>query len=385
MKILNPYISGLLLLALLVLTACDRFEHEFAPPVQTNFEAQLFTPLETAFNAGGIQSLPTVMSYFSDDYLHNGFTKQDRQSWLEGIYTQVANPVVEVTLINSQQTSATSANANWRLLISTPGRAVLADSTFTGDTLIKSDAMWQIRGNRAACSVPDPKQTVILEYFTFLGCPNCPPVEAKLHELQLEHIGRLSYLEHHTTGPLMVNGDPTYSYYAPGSVPVTMFQGETRIAGSGADVIASYGPLVDNLLEIDSPMLYQNLQYSISGQSVSGSIGLQPTQNGFTQDDLYLCAVLIEKQSSFTNTQGEHLMNVVRGKSIVDLRTADLSQPISFNVAVAGTSIPDDPAIVIFAQRRPATFANNASILSGIEMPLNISQMSKRNSTLQSK
>jgi len=374
MKSLTPCISGLLLLALLVLTACDRFEHEFDPPVQTDFAAQLFTPLQNAFNLGGIQSVDFVMDYFSEDYLHNGISKTERRAWLEGIYTQVPNPIVTVTPDTLQQSSATTANANWRLVISTPERSVIADSTFIGDTLIKLEDKWLIRGNRAACVVTNPKQTVILEYFTFLGCSNCPPVEAKLHDLQLEHIGRLSYLEHHTTGPLAVTGDPTYGYYAPGTVPVTIFQGETRVSGSSDDVIASYSPLVDNLLMMDSPILYSNLGYTLSGQELSGSIVLQPSQTGFDQADLYLCAVLIEKQSSFTNTQGEHLHNVVRGKSIVDLRTVDLSQPVSFSVSFAGTSVPDDPALVIFAQRRPAIFANNASILSGVETPITISK-----------
>ncbi len=65
---------------------------------------------------------------------------------------------------------------------------------------------------------------------------------------------------------------------------------------------------------------------------------------------------------------------MVRGKSIVDLRTADLSQSVSFSVSFAGTTVPDDPALVIFAQRRPASFANNATILSGMETPIIISK-----------
>lgn len=366
--------AALLLIALTLISGCDRFAHNFAPPVQTDFEAQLFTPLQEAFNAGGIQSIDNIMGFFSDDYLHNGISKSERRAWLEGIYSQVPNPEVTITMQSAQQTSATSANANWRLQISTPDRSVLADSTFTGDNLLKQDNKWLLRGNRASCIVPNPKQTVVLEYFTFLGCPNCPPVEAMLHELQLQHIGRLTYLEHHTTGPLAVSGDPTYSYYAPGAVPVTIFQGENRVSGSGADQLATYGPLVDNLLQIDSPLLYQNLHYGISGQTVSGSISLQPTQTGFAQDDLYLCAVLIEKVSSFTNTQGEHLYNVVRGKSVLDIRISDLSQPLSFSVTAAGSTLPDDLSLVIFAQRRPAVFNNNATILSGMETPLIISK-----------
>lgn len=374
MKKLSLCLSGTLLLSLLAITGCDRFKHDFVPPTQVDFAQVVFTPLQTAFNSGGIQSVNNVMAFFTDDYLHNGITKTERRAWLEGIYAQIPNPTVSVTLISSEQVSANGANANWRLVLLSPMRDVLADSTFIGDTLLNQDGTWKLRGNRAACSVPDPKQTAVLEYFTFYGCPNCPPVEARLHELQLEHIGRLIYLEHHTSGPLAVPGDPTYSYYAPGAVPVTVFQGTTKVAGSSADVLAGYDPLVEGLLNVDSPMLYQNLLYTQSGQNVSGSIRLVPTQNDFTQADLYLSVVLIEKTSTFTNTVGEHLRNVARGKALVDLRTADLTQPVSFSVNAVGSTLPDDLSLVIFAQRRPAPYANNATILSGIETPLLITR-----------
>ena len=374
MKAHKLVLAALLVIPLLMISGCDRFKHDFVPPTQVDFTQVVFTPLQTAFNSGGIQSVNNVMAFFTDDYLHNGITKTERRAWLEGIYAQIPNPTVTVTLISSEQVSANGANANWRLLILSPTRDVLVDSTFTGDTLLNQDAAWKIRGNRAACSVPNPKQTAVLEYFTFYGCPNCPPVEAKLHELQLEHIGRLIYMEHHTSGPLAVPGDPTYSYYAPGAVPVTVFQGVSKVAGSSEDVLAGYDPLVNGLLAQDSPMLYQNLLYTQSGQNVSGSIRLIPTQNDFTQADLYLGVALIEKTSSYNNTQGVPLRNVVRGKALVDLRSADLTQPVSFSVNAVGTTMPDDLSLVVFAQRRPVPYTNNATILSGIETPLVITR-----------
>jgi hypothetical protein len=362
---------ALLLIALLFLSACDRFEHNFTEVEVEDLEALVFTPLEEAL-AGGAASLDQAMSHFSDDYVHNGITKSDRNGWLGGIFAQNPDAQSRVTVLNLQQTSATTANVNWKLLITGSSKEVLADSTFVGDTLQKQEDRWLIRGNRVSCVVPNPKQIAVLEYFTFLGCPNCPPVEAKLHELQLEHPGQLIYLEHHITGKLMVNGDPTYSYYSPGAVPVTIFGGEVKQSGSNADALAAFDPLVQQLLAVDRPMVYSDLNYSQDQQTFSGSIKLTPQLPDFDQSDLHLNVVLIEKTSSETNTQGANLHNVVRGKSIIDISSSDLSNSIDFSVTCVDAEVPEDLSLVIFAQRRPATFANNATILSGMEIELNV-------------
>lgn len=362
---------ALLLLALLFLSACDRFEHQFTEVETEDLQSLVFSPLETALS-GGAASLDQTMSYFSDDYVHNGISKSDREIWLASIFAQDPNAQSRVTVMSIQQSSETNANVNWKLLITGSGKEVLADSTFIGDTLQKQEDKWLLRGNRVSCVVPNPKQIAVLEYFTFLGCPNCPPVEAKLHELQLAYPNQLIYLEHHTSGPLMIAGEPTYSYYSPGAVPVTIFGGEVKQPGSSADALAAYDPLVQQLMAVDSPMLYSDLSVSRDQQTFSGSIKLTPQLAGFTQNDLYLNVVLIEKTSRLQNTQGAHLHNVVRGKSIIDISSSDLSQSIDFSVTCVDNELPDDLSLVIFAQKRPNTFANNATILSGMEIELSI-------------
>jgi hypothetical protein len=359
-----------ILAALLLLTACDRFSNNFEPPDQADYQAELFTPLVDALNAAVPGNLDAVMSFFADDYVHFGIYKADRQNWLEGIWNVEPDPVVTVTLDASQQQSDSTGVANWRLRITDPdNRAVLADSLFTGDKLAKRNGIWLLRGNQTTCSVPTPKQRIIIEYFTFLGCPNCPVVEAKLHELQQAYPTQLSYVEHHTSGPLVVQGDNTYAYYGPFTVPTSILQGVTQLTGSTSDILDSYLPVVQNLAAIDSDLRYSNLIWTLEGQSLTGSVMLQPLTSSFSQENLALNVVLIERESTYQNTQGENLKNTVRAKTVLDLSTADLGSPVAFTLNSA-VAVPDDASLVIFAQTKPPDFANDALIHSGIEAVL---------------
>jgi hypothetical protein len=346
------------------------FGNQVGGYVPVNFQTELFTPLDSAFDAAVPGDMSPVMLFFAEDYLHFGVNKNDRQNWLEGIWAVETNPVVSISLNANQQYSDSTGVANWRLFITTPDRrSVLADSLFTGDKLVKRNGNWQLRGNQITCSVPTPKQRVIIEYFTFLGCPNCPVVEAKLHELQQAYPTQLSYVEHHTSGPLVVPGDDTYAYYGSFPVPTSIFQGQTLLTGSGIEILDCYLPLTQSLASIDSDLRYSNLIWTLKGQTLTGSVLLQPLTGSFSQENLALNVVLIERESTYQNTQGDNLKNTVRAKAVLDLSTADLGSPVAFTLNSA-VAVPDDASLVIFAQTKPPDFANDAVIHSGIEAVL---------------
>jgi len=73
--------------------------------------------------------------------------------------------------------------------------------------------------------------------------------------------------------------------------------------------------------------------------------------------------------STALNAEGEHLTNVVIGRKRIDISEVDLSNPVAFEFD-ANVTIPEDAALVIFAQKTPATFTNNAIIYSGLQYPL---------------
>lgn len=361
-----------ILIALMALftIGCDRFEHDFGPPNGTDLGEELFNPLQDAFDAQPEAGLDAVMEFYAEDYLHFGLIKADRRSWLEGIYTTDPGAHAAVTLLDAQQLSDTTAVVNWNLRItSAANKTVFADSTFIGEELVERGEHWLFRGNQMSCEVPNPKQHVIIEYFTFLGCPNCPAVEAELHDLQLAYPGQLSYLEYHTTGPLALPGDGTYNYYGPFTVPTSVFQGETIVNGSGQDVIDAYSPLFQSLAQRDSVFRYTAPSFSIDGQTINGSITLELLSGDLNSEDLVLNYVLIERESSYTNTQGESLRNVVLAKGSIDISQASLDETLDFTLQ-SDVALPDDSSIVIFAQTRPDDFANNATIHGGVEFEL---------------
>lgn len=371
-------ICVLLLATLLLALGCDRFKHNFQPPDELDFAAELFTPLQTAFNAVGTNGLDPVMAYYAEDYLHFGLLKADRRSWLQGLFNTHPDAQATVTLLDAETLTDSTAIANWRLVLATPAKQTeIADSVFTGERLIERGGHWLLKGNQMVCEPPTPKQRVIIEYFTFLGCPNCPPVEAELHDLQITYPDQLSYLEYHVSGPLTLTGDPTYSYYGPFTVPTSVFQGETRLIGSGTEILDSYAPLAQNLAAADSKFRYNNLTFSLDGQTVSGSLELELLEQSLDLADLVLNIAIIERVSSYNNTQGEPLRNVVRAKMFQDVTASALDQPILFSLT-SPTPIPDDASLVIFAQTRPSVFANNATIHGGIELPLFATSTAKR-------
>ncbi|MCB5224790.1 MAG: hypothetical protein WCY21_04070 [Candidatus Cloacimonadaceae bacterium] len=360
-------LAALAALTLLAFTACDRFPHIFDPPQDEDLDALLFQPLNQALQNQPEAGIDELMQYFADDYMHSGISKAERRDWLEGIFRDHPNAFASANLIEIQKLSDLLYVSSWRLYIS-EAETVIADSSFVGDEAIKRDGRWMLRGNQASCVVPNPKQRVIIEYFTFPNCPNCPPVEAELQHLQLDYPNNLSFLEYHITGPLQIPGEGTHSYYGVTSAPTTIFQGETKLSGSAPETLAEFAPLVASLAEVECLAEYSNLSYWVQGQTVTGSIKLNLSPQVPNWSDLVLNVVLIERQASHP-IQQHPMHNLVRAKNMINIGGTDLSQPVNF-VLNASENIPDDAFLVIFAQHRPASFANNARIYGGIEVPI---------------
>lgn len=357
-----------LLLALL-LASCDRFEHSFQPGTEVDFSAELFSPLQEGFNQVTATDLSAAMSFYAEDYLHYGLGKSEWETSLNGIIAGVTNPQFAVSFSSTELQDDANALANWRLIISDPdSKAVLADSLYVGERLVKRDGKWLLKGNQSACVPPVGKQRIIVEYVTNIGCSYCPAVETVLHELRQMYPTQFSYLTHQFSGPVAIN-DPLYAYYNAYSAPVSIIQGQHKLSSGTQDVIDQYAPLVQSLIGIDTAMNYNVVSANVSGSNLSGSVFLDPVEDGFSQENLVLNLAIIERVSSATSVSGEPLTNVVLARNRIDISTADLSQPVSFDFS-DNAALPNDASLVIFVQRTPATFSNNAIIYSGTEIVL---------------
>jgi hypothetical protein len=366
------YISLLLLLLLVLLSSCDRYEHNFKAPVVLNFNEVVFSPLQDAFNQSNAADLSMVMDFYADDYLHFGTNKADWELQLRTMISGVPNPVFEVIHSSSMQQNEITAIANWQLKISDPdSKRVIADSTFVGERLVKVSGKWLLKGNQMVCEPPAGKQLVIAEYFTYRTCQNCPPAEAKLKELYLQYPGNFTYLEHHTSGGLEIAGDNTHIYYAAYSPPVSVFNGMDKVTQSTAASLAQYQSLVDSYVQIDTPIRYQiHSTPTVNGRTMTGAVKLTPLIE-LDQNDMVLNYVIYEEESHLSNitTPNIPLRHVVRAKGITSLAGVNLNNPI--NISLTSTvDLPEDIKLVVFAQKKPTTFQNNATIYGGLELPL---------------
>jgi len=366
----------LLIIVLLGISSCDRFDHSFQPLEQVDFQEELFSPLQEAFNNATPEDLSSVMAFYAEDYKHFGITKSEWETKLHSIISPLINPVIQVSLITATLQNETNALANWRLTISDDTKTVIADSLYTGERLRKENGKWLLRGNQCGCDPAAPTPKVIVEYVTNVGCSYCPAVENVLHNLSSQFGEDFIYLTHQLSGPVAFS-DPLYAYYNAFSAPVSIIQGKHKLVGGTQDILDQYTPTVQSELDLLSQMDYRVINATVEEKNISGSVKLTPLSASFNQEELILNLVVIDLVSTAVNAEGEHLTNVVIGRKRIDISTVDLSDPVDFDMD-ANIIIPEDAALVVFAQKTPATFANNATIYSGLQYPLTVKKGGSR-------
>jgi hypothetical protein len=367
----------MVLLLAVFITSCDRFEHTFKPETTVDVTEVIFTPLQTAFESATSADVSALMALYDDDYLHNSQQKTDREAWFQDLLGTYSNLTFDINLIASQDigVSDTLSMVTWRLTISDNTKQVVADSTFYGEEIIKRGDSWKLYGNRVTCCPPITyKQRVFVETFTYITCPNCPVVEALLHQLQIDNPYNFTYLEYHLNDPLDTGNLDVYGYYNYPEMPSVVFQGSNVIIGNNTDNEQIFNQLTTQIADTDAKIVLTNLDYVLSGQTLSGSIHLDILDNNVEPSLLKLKYAILDKESAdYTNSAGAPCRNVVLAKGTKSLQGADLAQAVNFNLPYAGT-LPIDSYLVIWVQETPDPFNSNAAIYNGLESPITVNK-----------
>jgi hypothetical protein len=374
------------LLIAVFITSCDRFEHTFAPENTVDIDLVLFEPLQNSFATITATDVSAVMAFYADDYLHNSQLKADREDFYRSLFQKADTLNFQVNLIATQAIGEndTLSTSTWQLKVTNTLNQVIADSTWSDEKLVKRGNNWLLYGNRTQCCPPVTyQQRVFIETFTYTTCPNCPIVEALLHQLQLSHPNNLTYLEYHVNDPLDMGNLDVYGYYGYPAMPSVIFQGETKIIGNNADNEEIFNQLVTQLAATDSKIDLTYLDYSFSGQTLTGSIRLTINDETIDPAQLKLKYAIIDKETDpevYHNSQLEACRNVVLAKGTKSLLDADLSQPLNFNLPF-GTlpsgyngSLPIDSYLVVWVQVTPDPYNVNATIYNALESPITVNK-----------
>lgn len=373
---MRKIISGLILLLALLSVSCDRFEHSFKPADQVDVEAVLFTPLQTAFNNVTSTDVSAVMAYYDDAYLHNSQQKTDRETWFLSLLSTYSGLsfTVDVQAVQPVSIIDTLSLVTWRLTASDGSKAIVADSTFFGEEIIKRGGSWKLYGNRDACCPPPTyKQRVLIESFTATWCPTCPGVDIQLHQLQEDFPYNLSYVAYHGNDQLDIGNLDVYGYYT-ANQPSVVFQGTTKIIGYSENNAQFYNQLANQIAVSDAAITLTNLDFSLSGTTLTGSVRLNLLEQGIDSNSLKLKYVIIDKVSDFNySAQAVPCRNVVIAKGTKSLTGLDLNQPVSFSLpfnnlpASYNNALPSDSYLVIWVQVTPDPFNSNATVYNALE------------------
>lgn len=339
----------ILISLVLILFACDRFEHNLEPEQEAaNWISVFFTTfadsIETILPAEDVSG---IMDFFHNDYSNNGLIKSDIEIFYKA-FSYVNMPLIfEATIIDTNTFAI-----DWRLLVTSPDSETTFMDTIISDVLIKTEDSYKFHGNQA------DMRNVMVEMFTAISCVNCPTVEEALHNLKEQYGSRFSYVEYHINDILDSGNIPLMMYYeSPGYLPYTIINGNAEIiTGSSSTIQQDIENVIIPLME--QPVLAKlvDAQADINENTLSGSVQIE-LDGSIQTDNLNLVAVLMEKLSTeHQNHNGENLHNIVLKREAFDMSAFNLQDPVTFTIpdldqlATGYEQLPEDLILVLWIQ-----------------------------------
>ncbi|MCB5234298.1 MAG: hypothetical protein LHW60_03500 [Candidatus Cloacimonetes bacterium] len=363
---MRKYILIILLIAGLMITACNRFDNSLTKPSEESHEVGDL--IVSTFESLNTEELEPLNALFHEDYLYDGISQEARIAEITALFAEHENLSFEAKITSEKHIGAANAELNWQL-IAYVEEELCYNNIFTGDKAIKEGGSWKLLGNMLDSEEEEtPAQLVIAEYFTFSTCPNCPPAEEKLRDLAQAHPNFI-FLEHHTMIHYVVTGNDNHGYYGNPSAPAAVFQGQNVITGSSADALASYEAIVDSY--IDEPAVFE---YSIDELNIDGGVlsakVIFDSKDAIDFEDMYLNYVVVANEMVNPVKPAENFYNVVRGLGRQSISASDMNQPIEINVNLPA-DMPTSGKLVVYIQKRPAVFSHNARIYGGEVLAFN--------------
>ena len=362
---------------ILILFACDRFEHNLEPTSNNeNYIIDFFTTftnsVETILPAEDVSS---IMEYFHDDYSNNGLMKADVENFYESFYAANSLLNFETTLIDTN-----GLEIEWRLLVTDPDSETTFMDTLITDVLIETEDSFQFYGNQA------DMRNVIVELFTGQWCSNCPSAEDALHNLRALYGSRFSYVEYHVGDLLAGDFADIFGYYpSSGTLPLGIVNGNAHIVHSApsieevqAEIDAAITPLLQEPLAVS----LSSVQTDLTEVSLTGSVMVE-VDASIPSDDLTLVAVLMEEYNAdYTNHHGDPHNNIALKRVTVDISALNLDDPVNFEINELdvlpqwymdnATGLPDDLTLVLWVQTLETQYnQDSCAAYNVIEIQLN--------------
>ncbi|MCF7913048.1 MAG: thioredoxin [Candidatus Cloacimonetes bacterium] len=339
----------LLILTLLLVSACDRFDHDVYN--DANLEAS-FGQFNLSLSAASLDSLDGVMNWYSEDYLNDNDTKSDIEHEYMSYFLEYG-PDLMLSAKNMEYWKTN--RIVFKIWITLPDTSfAIAEKE---DFLIETDGNFIFYGDQIDPPPLNPEfPVVIMQYFTSTTCGSCPLVAEKLEEMLNTYGGQLvvlEYISNQDPGSVYM---PEALYYNAGEQPTSIVQGEYPIIGSEAAALSAYKSRYEQALADTMVFRFTSLDLTISGNTVTGSVNWEELLE-FSGENLQLRAVLLEEEPDlhYSTAPSVYFENRVLGAAELDYDETASSAAIS---VVSNIELPEKISLVVWLQDR----VENASI-----------------------
>lgn len=322
---------------ILILFACDRFEHEIYENAEIEATFNEFSEIVQSMNADSIQ---IVMKFYNDDYLNDAFYKADIQAQFLGYINEYENLSV---VLNSYYKDL---SIQWSLYGIPANEKNIEEIAAFSDILIKTNSGYEFYGNQNKPPDYDPsKPMVVAQFSTSTNCGNCPEGAENLAELKRSYGGQFIYLEYVFDGPEPTNiFIPFAQYYGIYSNPTVVFQGQFIIEGSDAE---SYFTRYEQAAEAEKLISINLENIEVNGNSVSGTAIIVDLEN-IPISDLKLETALILKISDYEyNNVHQKLHNVVFATGTFAIENSEIDFSIDSTI-----EITEEALLVVWVQTK---------------------------------
>lgn len=348
----------ILLLTSIILINCDRYTKPVAPVEDTSFSDKLGSyalQLEESLVSGNIQP---VMSYYADNYLHNGNTRESVQIFFSDIAEHSPDSIY-ISVHSIDRNNLSFSYDLFAVQSKQDSISVIIDTTIVEYTLEKEDDYLFI-GNRESLE-ESPYKKVLVEVFTGTDCINCVFLKTALNSLKRELGNKFYYIEYHHRNELDFGNADIYSYYGVRTIPVGIIQGSTRIRGSSSvdDSYAEYRYVITSNMNDEASFSLIDFSYSVQEDSISFEVTVVWDDYEVQEfpERVQLKYALIEKMTAQNYYNDLPLNNVVIAKGSNPL--VDMNRQV-IKVSFKKPSYDfNRPAIILWLQTIP--FPYNAA------------------------
>lgn len=333
-----------LIVLLIIMVSCDRYEHEPFSDVALEADMQVFF---TALSSATDDSLESVMAWYSEDYLNDKDNKAD----IEHQYAIYFDEYGDDYEISGELNGYWNNNRIEWTLVGTSSDTSIVIAEYD-DYLRAENGTYKFFGNQVSPPELDPSRPVVLvQYFTSEFCGNCPVSSLKLEEMEDEYGEQIVLIEYVSSSDPGGLYSPESDYYGVIQQPSSIFSGEFKIVGAGEANLGEYESRYAQITERDIDFRFTEMDLTAGLSSIDVSVSWEMI-NEIAAEELMIKAVILEEDPG---------LNYVFDNSVYFSNRAIAGYEEAFNgettevifTIESSIEMPEDCSVVVWLQNLP--------------------------------